>query len=45
MSGGILLDLMDFRTGAEASTCHMPLTITIRMGRDMDIGGSTVEIG
>jgi hypothetical protein len=34
MSEGLLLDLVDFRVGEEVISCHMSLTIKLRMGRD-----------
>jgi hypothetical protein len=43
-SEGLLLDLVDFRIGEEVISCHMPLTIILRMGREVDLGGCTVEM-
>jgi hypothetical protein len=42
MSEGLLLALVDFRIGEEVISCHVPLTIILRMGREMDLGGCTV---
>jgi hypothetical protein len=44
MSEGLLLDLVDFKIGEEVISFHMPLTIILRMGREMDLGGCTVEM-
>jgi hypothetical protein len=35
---------VDFKIGEEVISFHMPLTIILRMGREMDLGGCTVEM-
>jgi hypothetical protein len=42
-SEGLLLGLVDFRIGDKVS-CQMPLTITTRLGSDMELGRCTVKI-